>query len=252
MPKPLDKKILEFIKIKKTVTLVQLCKEFYMSESSGRRALSRLDELGLIQRYRGGANSVEKVHNHMDIHKRFDDNASLKEKIAIQASRMIKPHSTAVLLGGTTVFRMCKHIKNIPVTIITNSIIVFNELTGYENIQLILLGGEYNQHEAELRGFLTLSNSKLVTCDHLFMGADGLIKNVGFTTLDWDAIELYSWCMALSRSTNILIDSTKFHKRGKAVIAPLGNINCVVTDTGAPEEIVKNLEHHSIKVIIPE
>ena len=165
---------------------------------------------------------------------------------------MIKPHSTAVLLGGTTVFRICKHIKNIPITVITNSMIVFNELVDKEHIQLILLGGEYNRDEAELRGFLTLAGSKLMTCDYLFMGADGYVQNVGCTTADLEAMELYNWCMALSQSTIVLMDSTKFGKRGKAVIAAIKNIDIIITDNGISPEALRQMEENAVEVIIVE
>ncbi|MDF2557573.1 MAG: DeoR/GlpR transcriptional regulator [Bacillales bacterium] len=250
MTKTLDKKILETINRKKTVTITELCEEFDFSESSCRRALRRLEAQELISRFHGGANCLEKNQSHLDIYKRFNYNSDSKELIAQEAAKKIKPNSRIILLGGTTVFRICKYIKNMTLTVITNSIIVFNELSNCHNIELILLGGILNREEAELRGFLTVSNSKLFTCDHVFMGTEGYIKNAGLTTTDDESIELYHWCMALSQETNVLTDSSKFKKRSKAIVVSLNQITSLITDEGISKEIVDELSKNNINVQI--
>ena len=250
MTKSLDKKVLETINRKKTVSIMELCKEFDFSESSCRRALRRLEAQELIARFHGGANCLEKNQSHLDVFKRFDTNADEKEIIAREAAKKIMPNSRIILLGGTTVFRICKYIKNMVLTVITNSIIVFNELSNYPKIELILLGGILNREEAELRGFLTVSNSKLFSCDHVFMGTEGYIKNAGLTTTDSESIELYHWCMALSQETNVLTDSTKFKRRGKAIVVSLEEITNLITDEGISKEVIEELSINNINVII--
>ncbi|MDF2536724.1 MAG: transcriptional regulator [Bacillales bacterium] len=250
MTSSLDKKILETINRKKTVSNKELCSEFNFSESSCRRALSRLEAQSLITRFHGGANCLEKNQGHLDIFKRFEDNAESKEIIAQEAAKKIKPNSRIIMLGGSTVFRMCKYIKHIPLTVITNSIIVLNELSNYPKIELILLGGILNREEAELRGFLTVKNSKLFTCEHVFMGTEGYIKSAGLTTTDDESIELYHWCMALSQETNVLTDSSKFSKRGKAIVISLDEITNLITDEGISREIIDELLANNINIVI--
>lgn len=250
MTKLLDKKILETINRKKTVTIKELCEEFSFSESSCRRALGRLEAQHLIARFHGGANCIEKNQSQLAIHQRFNRNAEFKERIAKKAAESILPDSRIILLGGTTVFRICKYIKNMKLSVITNSIIVFNELSNCPNIELILLGGSFNREEGELRGFLTVNNSKLFTCDQVFMGTEGYIKNTGLTTTDEESIELYHWCMALSQETTVLTDSTKFKKRGKAIVVALNQITNLITDEGITEDIQKDLTDKNINVVL--
>lgn len=246
----IDKQILETINIKKTITTLELCEKFSISESSCRRALSRLENKGEISRYFGGANSIEKVDRNIDIYNRFDVNDEQKEMIAKKAAEEIKPNSTIILLGGTTVFRICKYIKNMKLTVVTNSMIVFNELYNRKEIVLILLGGQYNKEEAELTGVLTITNSKVFICDHLFMGAGGYVRNVGFTTDDLNSIELYSWCISVSEKTSVLFDSSKFANRGKAISASIASIDNIITDSNISEELVSELKQNNLEVII--
>lgn len=248
--KNIDKQILETINIKKTITTLELCDKFSISESSCRRALSRLENKGEISRYFGGANSIEKVNRNIDIYNRFDVNDEKKEAIAKKAAELIKPNSTLILLGGTTVFRICKYIKNMKLTVVTNSMIVFNELYNRKEITLILLGGQYNKEEAELTGVLTITNSKIFICDHLFMGASGYVRNVGFTTDDLNSIELYSWCISVSEKTHVLFDSSKFVNRGKAITASVASIDSIITDSDVSKELVSELKQNNLDVVI--
>lgn len=246
----IDKKILDYINLKKTVTTLQLCDEFQISESSCRRALRKLDDKRLIARYFGGANSIEKIQNSTDVVIRFNQYDIQKDRIAKRSVESILPGSTIILLGGTTVFRICKYIKRLKITVITNSMLIFNELCECQDITLILLGGQYNRSEAELIGLLTISNSKIFICDYMFMGTNGYITNLGFTTDDIKAVELYSWCMTVANKTYVVVDSSKFHSRGKYIIAPIKEVSSVITDSGISKNIEQELIKNNIEVLI--
>lgn len=250
MSKTLDDKVLERINLKKTVTIELICSEFAISESTCRRVLKRLDEKGLILRFHGGANSLEVKPESVGVYDRYYTKADLKDSIAKEAAKMVKPFETVFLLGGTTVFRMCKFIKELPLKVITNSLLVFNELSMTKNIELVLLGGTFNREESDFRGPLTTTNTKLFTCDHIFMGADGYISNAGFTTKDEGVIDLYRSSMMLANKSYLLTDSSKFKSRGKAVIAPLEEVTQVFTDHLVSKDIVAELKRFSINVVI--
>lgn len=250
MGKNLDDKVLERINLKKTVTIEMICSEFAISESTCRRVFKRLDEKGLILRFRGGANSLDMKQDNMRVYDRYYTKAHLKEMIAREAAKMVKPFETIYLMGGTTVFRMCKYIKDLPLKVITNSLLVFRELSMIKNIDLVLLGGTFNREESDFRGPLTTANAKLFTCDHMFMGADGYICNAGFTTDDEGVIDLYRSSILLSNKSYLLTDSSKFKNRGKAVIAPLMDVTNVFTDHLVPAEIIAELKEASINVVI--
>jgi len=248
--KNLDDKVLERINLKKTVTLETICAEFAISESTCRRVFKRLDEKGLILRFHGGANSLDMKQESTGVYDRYYTKADLKEVIAKEAAKMVKPFETIFLMGGSTVLRMCKYIKDLPIKVITNSLLVFNELSMMKNIDLILLGGTFNREESDFRGSFTTSNSKVYTCDHHFMGVDGYINNAGFTTEDEDTIELYRSCISMANKSYIVTDSSKFLNRGKAIIAPLVDLAGIFTDHKVPSEIVEEFRELQVNIVI--
>jgi DeoR/GlpR family transcriptional regulator of sugar metabolism len=252
LAKNLDDKVLERINLKKTVTLETICAEFAISESTCRRVFKRLHEKGLILRFHGGANSLDMKQESIGVYDRYYTKADLKEMIAKEAAKMVKPFETIFLMGGTTVFRMCKYIKDLQLKVITNSLLVFSELSMVKNIDLVLLGGTFNREESDFRGPLTTTNSKVFTCDHIFMGADGYISKAGFTTEDEGVIDLYRSSMMLAKKSYMLTDSSKFKNRGKAIIAPLTDVTDVFTDHLVPSEIVSELRGLSINVVVAQ
>lgn len=252
MNKKQQNQIIEYINIKKTVTTHELCEQFQLSESSCRRLLQRLQDDEIVTRYHGGAFSNERIQEKTDIAKRFNEFEKQKDAIAKAAAELIEPNATVILLGGTTVFRICKYLKNKKITVITNSMIVFSELRDKKNINLILLGGEYVREEEELSGVLTNRNSNLFISDHMFMGAAGYIRNTGFTTSDMESLELYSWCEKLSNHVHILFDSSKFEARGKAITIANKDLTSCITDTGIDPVIQKELEKSNVKVIVAD
>ena len=250
MNKQLKNQVLEYIEIQKNVSSQELCEKFNLSESTCRRLLSKLQDENKITRFRGGALAKQARLEDTDLSRRFTLHEKEKEAIAKAAAKLVQPNSTIMLMGGTTVYRMCKYLKNMRLTVITNSMIVFSQLQNQRGIQLILLGGVYVKEEEELSGVLTNTNSKLFTCDHLFMGAAGYIRNAGFTTSDLNSLELYSWCIALSEKVHLLFDSSKFSARGKAITVSNSELTSCISDEGMPLELRREVESYGVDVII--
>src|SRR4051812_7798253 len=100
LSKNLDDKVLERINLKKTVTLELICSEFAISESTCRRVFKRLEEKGLILRFHGGANSLDMKQDSIGVYDRFYTKADLKDLIAQEAAKMVRPFNTIFLMGG--------------------------------------------------------------------------------------------------------------------------------------------------------
>lgn len=243
-----DRSLLDYIKIKINVSTIELSKEFGVSESSIRRALTRLEDKKLIKRYHGGAHYINTSGNQDGVEFRKEKNWKQKQKIAEKASKIISDNSTIILLGGTTVCAMCHFIKNKKLTVITNSLIVLEELKQEKNIKIILLGGVYNSKESELGGTLTHSGMKHIRADYLFSGAMYFDEKQGATTEDIESVELYRACIASSNQVYILADSSKFKGSGTAVTAYYDEINVLITDFGIDEQIKKRLIHKGLNI----
>jgi len=243
-----DMTVLDYIKLNKHSSTIELAKELGASESTVRRALTRLEDKRLIMRFHGGAQIIEAGISADDVAYRKGKNWKKKNVIAREASKVVEDNSTIILLGGTTVCAMCNYIRNKKLTVITNSLIVLDELKREEHIKIILLGGEYNPIEKELGGAITSFGMKHMRADYLFSGATSFDEKQGATTQDLYSLELYRSCIESSNQIYILTDSSKFEKFGTAVTAYHHEITCLITDSDIDSDLKERLAEKGLNV----
>jgi len=243
-----EKKALELINVRKSISTLELCRVLGVSESTARRLLLRLSDLGAIHKYHGGGMSIDYFNTRNDLHKRFELHADEKDRIAKAAASHVKPGSTLILLGGTTVYKMCKYLKGIRVTVITNSMIIFDALKDEQAVEILMLGGKFNRNEMEVRGVITHANQKMLRADSLFMGTVSFHPRIGFMTNDIDSIELYSLCMDAANTCYMLADSYKFGVAGAAVTATCAQLDCLISDNALSEDIVAAFQQEGLEV----
>jgi len=245
-----EKLALELINVKKSVSTLTLCEALGISESTARRLLLRLSNRGVIHKYHGGGMSIDYYSVRNGIQKRFEQRPDEKERIAREAASRVKPESTIILLGGTTVFKMCKHLKGMKVTVITNSMIIFDALKDEQAVDILMLGGKFNRNEMELSGVITNSNLKILRADSLFMGTTFFHPRIGFLTSDINSIELYGLCMDAARKRYILADSSKLSTQGTAVTATCEQLDCLITNRELNADTVEDFRRSGLEVVL--
>lgn len=242
------KTILRYINEKQHVTIEQMCQDLSISESTARRSIVELEGKGKIKRFRGGAYILHDDAKTL-VTTRQNINEENKVKIAKRAAMLVKENSTVILLSGSTVGFICRHVKKKNVTVITNSLVVLNELKSFPNIRLIVLGGLYNHEEAEFGGILSNPSLNYLRADRLFMGCSGFDERHGFTNRNY-SVELYRACIQACKDVCVLVDSSKYNKGGVSIAAKPEQVKYLISDSGLPEEAVEAFKSRGMSVII--
>ena len=164
---------------------------------------------------------------------------------------MVDENNTIILDSGSTTYELAKNLKNInALTVITNALNVATVLAEYKNINVIVPGGMLKKNSLSLVGILAERGFKDYFCDKLFLGVDGFDLDFGISTPDPEEAHLNQIMIEISKEVIVVTDSSKFQRRGFALIAPVSRINTVVTDNGILPENKSKLESLGIKVII--
>lgn len=242
-------RILEYINKKKHVSTKQLCDEFDISESTARRVTLKLADQGLITRFHGGASALTKPEIQSSVMARFQNNSDTKTRIAKKACEIIHDGATVILMGGSTICEMCQFLKDKHITVITNSMLVLNELQYYPNIRLIVLGGLFNLQECEVGGLLANMGLKMIRADFLFMGTYGFDEYYGFITAN-PSIELYWTCLECSKIACVLADSSKYMSIGGSVTARTDQIHYLFSDSGLAPDACERIRQTGINVVL--
>ena len=123
------------------VSVKNLCKQLYASESSIRRDLTDMENKGYVKRSYGGAQLLNDLSKITVFNFRYEQYAQEKTEIAKKAVNLIQDNSVIFLDQSSTSCFLAKELPNkSTLTVITNSIEVLNILSPTK-IKVMCSGG---------------------------------------------------------------------------------------------------------------
>jgi len=245
--------ILKQLEKDEQVNVSELSRQFSVSEVTIRKDLKHLEKKNILIRSRGGAMKRSLVNIDLSIYDRRRQNTRLKEAIGAAAARMIMNGETVLLDTGTTIMELAKHLpKKIGITVITNSVDITFRLAEFPNIRVIMPGGMLRRNSLALVGEQTAESLRGFYCDKYFLSADGIDVNKGMMTTNIEEASLAKINIKNSKRVIALIDSSKFESKGITAIAPLSQVNTLITDSGIPQDILREIKNLGVEVIVVE
>lgn len=229
--------ILRLLNENGSVTVGYLAEKFNTSESTVRRDLLKLSQLGKIKKVHGGATvlSQEYLHTEPNMTEKTSQSISEKAAIAEYAASQITDNDFVYLDAGSTTLLMTKHLENSKATFVTNGIAHARELTA-KGCKVFVLGGELKSTTEAIIGLIASSNLQKYNFSKAFIGTNGAGEKQGFTTPDTEEAILKAVAIERSFASYVLCDNTKFNKVSAISFAPL-NAACIICDRCDDEAI---------------
>lgn len=243
-------KIIQMIKTKQPVKVIELSSLFTVSEATIRRDLQELENSGLIQRTHGGAVSSQ-LGAELSFHDREVCFLEEKKAIAVLAAALVNDGETILLDAGTTTREIARALCGKKLTVATNSMDVASVFAEEPDIEVLLLGGTWRKSINSLIGPLTNSMLKLFSFDKVFLAANGIDCTLGVTTKHIAEAETKRAMLSAGKSTILVADHSKFEKRTFSKICSLEELSMIITDSSLPKDTLENLRNYT-RVLIPE
>ena len=238
--------ILSMVNEKNAVTVSELAEYLDISESTVRRDLTALDELGKLKKVFGGATSVSKTEGMYEDSVSMRENLMKDEKIEIgkYCAKTINNADFVYIDSGTTTARLIDFIDNNKATYVTNGIVHARKLA-QKGLNAYLIGGRVKSATEAVIGAEAISNLKNLNFSKAFLGTNGIDINAGFTTPDIDEAMTKEAAINRSYMAFVLADHTKFRRVFSVTFAQLKKC-CIITDTlpfnqYAKETIIKEV-----------
>ncbi len=243
--------ILEKLETDGQVDVNSLSSELQVSEVTIRNDLSRLEEKNMLIRARGGAIKLDRVGVDFTLSDKNKQHYEEKKNIGQAAAQLVEEGDTIILDSGTTTVEIAKNLlKFTDLTVITNALNVANQLAEHKNTNVIMPGGFLRKNSLSLVGTTAEESFRNYFCDKLFLAVDGFSTAHGLSTPNVEEAHLNRIMIQISKKVIVVADSSKFLKRSFAFIAPISEVDVVVTDAGILLEEQKKLENMGIQVII--
>ncbi len=196
-----------------------------VSRSTLHRDLVELEHQGVVRKVRGGAtlDQESRFETHFDT--RLKVNSAKKLEIAKKALRVIRDDSSIFLDHSSSAHYLARELKEQRfknLVVISNSLAVAEELGGVKGLQVILTGGMVESEFRALSGRYVVEFLKRFNLHQIFASCGAVSLDQGLMTQMPFIHELLPAVFDLGLEVNMLIDSSKFHKIGTFLLAPLG------------------------------
>jgi len=134
-------RLLELVRQRRFATLPELAEELQVSQSTVRRDLEILEELGAARRTHGGVLycGSSPVLPHFEA--RLPLRRAQKEAIAGLTAALVADGETVLLDGGTTTYEVARLLVGRPLHVVTNSLPVAELFAPHANSDLVMIGG---------------------------------------------------------------------------------------------------------------
>ncbi|SFF27885.1 transcriptional regulator, DeoR family [Paenibacillus algorifonticola] len=241
--------ILALVEEQKRVDLQALCEKFQVSESTIRRDLREMEEAGLLKRTHGGAISIRSVNFEPSFSEREITSTEQKKAIAAKAVQWISNGDTILLDSGTTTFYLMQQLTAFTkLTVVTNSLMLPQDLELPPGIDVIVLGGAYRPGVLSLVGPITERSLDFIKVDKAFMATNGMDLEEGLSTPNVVEGDIKRKMIKRADRIILLSDSSKVNQVSFSRFADWSDIDVCITDSAMPEEFARKLEERGVEV----
>jgi len=162
---------------------------------------------------------------------------------------MIQNGETIFFGSGTTVLEIVKHLpQEIVLTVITNSLLLIDELVSRPNIDIIVIGGMLRRSELSMVGHIANQAVKEFRADRVFMGIHAIDVIHGFTNDFLPEAVVDREIIKIAPEIVFVADHEKFSKVSTVLVTSANVVDVIITDNETPEEIVSTFRDMMIKV----
>ena len=230
------RQILDYVKARKSCTLKELMQKFHISSATIHRDVVALAARDAVERVRGGlvykeapsARGSNDAYQERVVAHRTEKIAAARKALAV-----IEEGDIIFLDSSTTVYELALLLMQAKIdhlTVITNSIPVMGLFRRFPSQwTMISLGGDYDPQLNALLGLLATEQLSRFNITKAFVSAFGL-DDKAVTTNHERQIDMLKKVLAASDRRFLILDHTKFGRKGIYRIAARGSFDAIFSD----------------------
>lgn len=236
------------------IRITDVAEELGVTKVTIRNDVKILESRGLLYKVHGSARLANPHIADRDLMTKSLLNKEAKQRIATRAIELIGEEDSIMISAGSTTYALAEAIRdnktNCTLNVVTPFLKVSELLCDMESVRVEQLGGRVHRKSCATLGESAGHFLQNIVCSKFFVGVDGIDTDFGITTSTIEEASLSHKMMSASSKTVVLADSSKFGKRGFGHIAPLEDVDIIITDNGITKDMREMLEEMGIELII--
>lgn len=246
-----QEEIAQLVSERSAVRINELVSRFGVSAETIRRDLLELERVHRLRRVHGGALRIPCSVEYLSRSERGGKNQARKAELAEYAAGLIRENDTIMVDSGSTAVEFARMLvrRFEKLTVITNSLEVFELVRARESYSLYLCSGFFLPGENAFYGPWTLDFLGQLHAATAFLFPSAISMQYGAMDYDRDLYGVQQKMMERADRTVFLADSDKFEKTALLKLADLREDSLLVTDSGLEEEIFQLYQENRIRVM---
>lgn len=221
------------------VTVDDLVVRFEVTPQTIRKDLNELCDLGVLQRFHGGAMFAAGVAN-VGYESRRNTSSEAKRLIGERTAHLIPNNCSLFINIGTTTEAVARSLGNHQgLMVITNNLNVAQLLRGHPHIEVIVAGGVLRHSDGGVVGEAAVEFIRQFKVDFAVMGVSGIDIDGSLLDYDFREVSVSRAIMAASRRTILVADAMKFSRSAPVRIGHIADVDFLVTDESPDLELAR-------------
>ena len=217
--------------------VADLAAELAVSEMTVRRDLDTLDAQDLLRKVHGGAVARHNRGEEPRSAVKAGQQQAEKAAIAAAAAATVEDGMTIAIGAGTTTTELARRLHGrSSITVVTNSISIFQELTEPRmdgaNAPLVYLSGGVRTPSDALVGPVADAAIASFRVDATYLGVHGFDPDAGLTSPNIAEAQTNRTLIGIGGRLLVLADHTKYGEVGACVFARLDGVQTMISDDG--------------------
>jgi DeoR family transcriptional regulator, fructose operon transcriptional repressor len=239
--------LLELVRSRGFASLPELADQLKVSESTIRRDLDYLEDVGSAKRTHGGVFYTGPSPKLPHFDERQPAQWDKKKQIAQEAAKLVEDGDTLLLDGGSTTYEVARLLVGRPLQVVTNSLPVANLFASNANHDLVLVGGYVYPRTGVSLGPYANEMLERLSVRRTILSVSG-INDRGYFNNNLLLVEAERAMMHAADEVIVVADSTKFGRQSLAHLCALSDVRHLVVDHEINDEWRRKLAAADVRL----
>jgi DeoR/GlpR family transcriptional regulator of sugar metabolism len=243
---PRQERIAALVLERPFVAVKDLARMFGVSLMTIHRDLDLLERQGILRKVRGGATPQPSSVFESNARYRITVARAEKQALANRALTLIEPGQAVMLDDSTTVLTLARLLPALtPLTVLTNSLAVLQDLKAVKQLHMVVLGGDFLPRHNGFSGLVCEATIAAMRADILFMSSMAVSGGNLFQP-DQELALVKRAMIGAAAKRVLLVDNSKFGRVALHRVTSLSAFDLVLVDDGINDAGLRQLQEAQV------
>jgi DeoR/GlpR family transcriptional regulator of sugar metabolism len=241
-----QQQIADHVVSQRSVSVADLATLCQVSEMTIYRDIEDLQQQGVVRKFRGGVTAQPSGVFESNVAYRMAAMRNEKEAIARRARDFVEPGMSIILDDATTTLALAGLLGDVtPLTVATNYLETLRLLSGFRDLHLVALGGDYDRTHDSFLGVPCVDAVDALRVDAAFVSVSA-VSGGDAHHQEQHIVAVKRAMLRAARRRFLLVDHSKLGRDALYRVAQLTWFDLVIVDDRASPEALVELSEHGV------